>query len=360
VLTTSGPIQLGDALEKSGLIGDLWRTLETRRSLSVSRILSAPDLSSPLNPSPLPFSAPEAPSRQKVRRGGWRSTKCLSPEWRARAVHGAIELRRQGFPLNVMVTYRPPDGFSDANGKRWIDLQHARIGQALERAGHAFIGLKVFEKRPGARLHAHALYHVARRCLGVIENAVDVFERKAKHGQKGDVPIHGRPATADDVEYVTKQRRWAGPDIERNRPSRLLYQQGDSIVGARLSFTKYAAAKIWPKPRVVAEPSARPLLRLVINALIAEPKQLGLFSEKPVSRLAQFAHGIMPGAVAQEVEARRKWRGLTQGELAVQIGVSRPQLVNALRGRFGLSEWATARLREFLLGPVTPSFPRAA
>jgi hypothetical protein len=168
------------------------------------------------------------------------------------AEHGAIELARHGCPLNVMVTFRPPDGLSDAEGKRWVSLKHARIGQALKRHGHAFIGLKVFERRRGGRLHAHALYHVAKRCMDVIERAVDVFERRAKRGQKGDVPTHARPASASDVGYVLKQRRWAGPDIEGNRPRPLRYQRGDAIVGVRLSFTKDAKAKIWPVLRAVA------------------------------------------------------------------------------------------------------------
>ena len=41
---------------------------------------------------------------------------------------------------------------------------------------------------------------------------------------------------------------------------------------------------------------------------------------------------------------------MTQAQLAEQIGVSRPQLVNVLKGRFPVSVWAAARLREFLLG----------
>jgi hypothetical protein len=173
-------------------------------------------------------------------------------------VHGAIELARQGCPLNVMVTYRPPEGLSDAEAKRWINLRHGRIGQALKRRGHAFIGLKVFEKRSGDRLHAHGLYHVAKRCVNVIERAVDVFERqRARQGQKGDAPVHARPSNANDVDYVLKQRRWAGPDIESARPRRLRYQRGAPIVGVRLSFTKDAKAIILPPPRTVAEPAAQ-------------------------------------------------------------------------------------------------------
>ena len=173
-------------------------------------------------------------------------------------MHGTIELARQDSPLNVMVTYRPPEGLSDAEAKRWINLRHGRIGQALKRRGHAFIGLKVFEKRPGDRLHAHGLYHVAKRCVDVIERAVDVFERqRARQGQKGDAPVHARPSNANDVGYVLKQRRWAGPDIEVARHRRLRYQRGAPIVGVRLSFTKDAKAKILPTAKAVAEPVAR-------------------------------------------------------------------------------------------------------
>jgi hypothetical protein len=156
-----------------------------------------------------------------------------------------------------MVTYRPPEGLSDAEAKRWINLRHGRIGQALKRRGHAFIGLKAFEKRPGDRLHAHGLYHVAKRCMDVIERAVDVFEQRARRGQKNDAPMHARPANADALGYVLKQRRWAGPDIENSRFRRMLYQRSAPIVGVRLSFTKDAKAKILPTARAVAEPMAR-------------------------------------------------------------------------------------------------------
>jgi hypothetical protein len=244
VLTTSGPIQLGDALEKSGLVEDLWPALETRRSVSVDLDLCHLDASG---------------HSAKARRGGWRATSCLSPDLRAQGEHGAIELARQGCPLNVMVTYRPPEGLSDAQAKRWINLRHGRIGQALKRRGHAFIGLKAFEKRPGDRLHAHGLYHVAKHCVDVIERAVDVFEQRTRRGQKGDAPVHARSSNADDVGYVLKQRRWAGSDIENRRLRRLRYQRGAAIVGVRLSFTKDARARIWPGAKAVAKPAARPV-----------------------------------------------------------------------------------------------------
>jgi hypothetical protein len=248
VLTSTNPALLGDGLEKSGVSVGLPQANETLRSLSVDHDLCRP-------------------GSARARRGGWRPTSCLSHDLRASGVHGAIELARQRCPLHIMVTYRPPEGLSDAEAKRWINLRHGRIGQALNRRGHAFIGLKVFEKQPGDHLHAHGLYHVAKRCTYVIERAVDVFERRARRGQKGDAPVHARPSNADGVDYVLKQRRWAGPDIEARRPRRLRYQRGAAIVGVRLSFTKDAKAIIWPTPRTVAEPAVdtlamgRPLAR---------------------------------------------------------------------------------------------------
>jgi transcriptional regulator with XRE-family HTH domain len=46
-------------------------------------------------------------------------------------------------------------------------------------------------------------------------------------------------------------------------------------------------------------------------------------------------------------QVRDRWRaaGLTQEDLARRVGISRPQLANALQGRFGLSPDAAARLR---------------
>ncbi len=99
----------------------------------------------------------------------------------------------------------------------------------------------------------------------------------------------------------------------------------------------------------VGPPESVPVL--IVVSLVPDPVQLSMFPivDRPVSRLAHYAGGIMPAAVALEVEARRRWLGLTQAKLAERIGVSRPQLVNALHGRFGLSDWIASRLREFLL-----------
>jgi len=54
---------------------------------------------------------------------------------------------------------------------------------------------------------------------------------------------------------------------------------------------------------------------------------------------------VTRAALRHELRAR----DLTQKRLARQVGLSRPQLTNLLRGRFGTSPEAAARLKAFLL-----------
>lgn len=66
--------------------------------------------------------------------------------------------------------------------------------------------------------------------------------------------------------------------------------------------------------------------------------------------LGDYRAGILPPPARAAVRHAMRAQGLTQARLAKRMGVSRPQLVNALRGRFGLSEgparalvqWASA------------------
>jgi hypothetical protein len=71
--------------------------------------------------------------------------------------------------------------------------------------------------------------------------------------------------------------------------------------------------------------------------------------ERPVARLHEFGGGIVPRAVATEIEFHRKRRGWTQSELAGKIGRSQGQYANAMRGHDPISQSAVNRLRENLL-----------
>jgi hypothetical protein len=82
--------------------------------------------------------------------------------------------------------------------------------------------------------------------------------------------------------------------------------------------------------------------------------QLQAFNLFPVAGadevLRDYQGGVMPPPARAAVRHAMRAQGLTQARLAKRVGVSRPQLVNALRGRFGLSagparalvQWAQA------------------
>lgn len=67
--------------------------------------------------------------------------------------------------------------------------------------------------------------------------------------------------------------------------------------------------------------------------------------------LADYRGGIMPKHIAAAARALQPALGVSQEGLADLIGISRPQLANALQGRYGLSEAAAGRLTQLLRHP---------
>lgn len=61
-----------------------------------------------------------------------------------------------------------------------------------------------------------------------------------------------------------------------------------------------------------------------------------------------YVGGLMPADLALAVRAAQRARMLRQEDLARHVGISRPQLANALQGRFGLSRSAAANLMGWL------------
>jgi hypothetical protein len=68
----------------------------------------------------------------------------------------------------------------------------------------------------------------------------------------------------------------------------------------------------------------------------------------PREPLENYASGIVPEQLREAVHRKRRGLGWREEDLAAFIGVSRPQMVNALEGRFGLSKRPTARLVEWM------------
>ena len=88
---------------------------------------------------------------------------------------------------------------------------------------------------------------------------------------------------------------------------------------------------------------------LTFSPFRAEARRVGgLFPINYLPDLGLFTDGHLPESVRAAAIHEAKARGLTQDRLAEKIGISRPQLTNALRGRFGLGKVAAKKLREFL------------
>lgn len=64
--------------------------------------------------------------------------------------------------------------------------------------------------------------------------------------------------------------------------------------------------------------------------------------------LSDYDGGVLPPDLVRAVRDAQRVRQMTQDAVARQIGISRPQLANALQGRFGLGRTAAANLLMWL------------
>ena len=68
----------------------------------------------------------------------------------------------------------------------------------------------------------------------------------------------------------------------------------------------------------------------------------------PAAELDTWRGGVMPPTVREAIRHEIKRRGVGQDQVAAEVGISRPQLTNALQGRFGLSEPVAERVKAML------------
>lgn len=111
----------------------------------------------------------------------------------------------------------------------------------------------------------------------------------------------------------------------------------------RSASTKRAASR---KSRTPA-PQPLPTLFLVL----AEGQQLNLFGEPvkvPKAELLAWRGGVMPKAVRAGLRHLQSCEGLRQDDVAAALGISRPQLTNALQGRFGVSKAVAERVKAII------------
>lgn len=276
------------------------------------------------------------PKAKASRKGGWPMTAYIDRETFRRCLGGAGILAHAGYPFTVMVTVRPPAGeTTDADAKKHIELRFARLAQALERHGHDYIGLKVFEKKNG-RLHGHMPLHIARECLPVVERWADRFDRKPKRSYEAveGVDKHARLADHKNAMlYALKQHRHAGP-FERPRK---FYEKGEPFRGQRVTFTPTAKAIIDRALEAEQRQAQAVVVQIAAPTVYAEPQQLGLPLAAPVI-------DIRP-----QLEAVRTEKGLSQGEVARELGCRQPHYSNSVvRMHDHLSPWSRNRALEFL------------
>jgi hypothetical protein len=107
----------------------------------------------------------------------------------------------------------------------------------------------------------------------------------------------------------------------------------------------------FPSLRTKAYQGIVPHMAGVACLILPFPAQGDLFPSVvsiPVADLS-WRCGVIPSSLRQAVRHELKRRSLRQNDLARRIGISRPQLTNALRGRFGLGPNAAGRLKSFVV-----------
>ena len=160
---------------------------------------------------------------RKPQRGGWPATRYIDRTlyWATREQAGLLALA--GYPFTIFATARAPLGMTDSGAKRHIARSFARLGQALERRGHAYVGLTVYEKPMGGFLHGHLLLSVGRKGLHVVKRWADRFDerRPTKPYETESVALHARPAVKSESGLHPEAapvrrplRTWALPSEE--------------------------------------------------------------------------------------------------------------------------------------------------
>ena len=253
-------------------------------------------------------------------------------------------IRRDGGPA-IYLTLEAHDE-SEYEARRRFDRAKADFGQMQSRAGDPRYMVEVLEGSP--TVHSHI---IGRTPKG--SRPRDIIDRLKRSKVYGD-GLEGKTVTDPDglVNYLSKEATPQAHYRKSFRRKKGSHKLGDGG-GDRVRLSKQLEADL------VGEGILQPRIRTYRKRGLKKPPrglveletQLPLFPHlaKPISRVREFDHGIASPSVAREIEFHRKRRGLTQAELASLAGISRPQLANVIAGRFGLSPWPAARLRDVLL-----------
>jgi hypothetical protein len=179
--------------------------------------------------------------------------------------------------------------------------------------------------------------------------------RKARpHGSRYSVPVLVDPERLADLAAILELDDRAAIALQSEAIAAPAFAGTDNSPGTDIMvFADLPAATPAISPQYAREAPGHecglrknPHIRPVISAQYAR--------EAP-DPLADYGGGIMPELVRDQVRDRWRASGLRQDQVAERAGISRPQLANALQGRFGLSPDAAARLRAALASLPSPA-----
>jgi hypothetical protein len=105
--------------------------------------------------------------------------------------------------------------------------------------------------------------------------------------------------------------------------------------------------RVPPLYRIVVSDRPLPALPAARAPTASRPHQADMFAGAVVD-LAQYRDGLLPVDIATAVRAEMRAHGVTQDQVATELGISQPQFANVLARRFGLSALTAARLLEWL------------
>lgn len=289
--------------------------------------------------------------RRKVR--GRRSRSYL--EWRevkeVDEIHHA--LLTMGHEPAFLVTIRGK-GETDSKRKRAIHQKRGHIGQSIQRRGLPFLAQTVFEKPVGGQLHAHMLvYGSGRQLAPILMRHGDFDMRSGAQNREMGVPVHIRRAVANDPNYITKQRRWHGPEIEAKRTHRRV--RGAAVPGRLLVDPTRDVRQAMADWQEWKAPSAPKVERSGAGAAVTV-QRTGPIQAPPMVPIIEDAAGQLgfvlgePDNLVIRLDEWRKAQGVRQEDIAAAMGISRPTFANARAGRYRLSAWAMSRAAELLQG----------
>lgn len=283
-----------------------------------------------LHPSPETVATCEARTgtKRKPRRkkGGWPARTGLTRQ-EVENIHACAHAARKSYRgwRSFLVTLNPEavEGESDAARKERIDQKITCLGQGLKRRGQPELRLKIWQKPPSGRLHAHVWVLTDPKNY-------DVLAR-----------LHHAPAIVvqewgPDIGYVTRERLPGPPQWERLQKWKRY--TGQPIRGRRLSVHPDLQSLVHEvEARDARPPQPSQPVAAEFSGTIKSPVQLDLFHALPAAMPAEF-----------DLAAERQRLGLSQRALAGLVCLKQPHIANVERGHDRLSPARLKAVRHVL------------